>query len=325
MEFYKLTESKYKVGGLQEITDAQLERIIKAGWWAGTSFNLKPWKCLVLREKHRAFWDNFLRIITVLLRSNPLIPTIGIKPEQYAHYRDNAAATLILCGNESKVEPWFSGPIFVADGVKSVFFKDMGTVLQNLKLAILSEGLGYDQVNMDLALKGLDDALQAFIELPAGFRVISILTIGAPEQREVIHDIPLSAFIYHEQWRRRMKEECPQAATCDRFVLEHAPTCLMCKEVITGNHYYHSQSGRFLCGLHFQEWQKQDRDPAYFTKAKIKSRTKHYCVNWNDCDDFALFQPKKCYTCGREMAEHFYWADADAHQCLACYNVNPPR
>ena len=319
MDFEKIMQMKTHVAANEKITNEQIERIINAGWWTGTSFNLQPWKCIVLRDRHKEFWSNFIRIISVLLKSNPLISTIGIKQDQYVHYRDNADVTLILCANEDKFKPWFSGPIFVNDGVKATFFKDMGAVFQNLKLAIVNENLGYDQVNTDLSLKGLDEALQGYLELPDGYRIIGILTLGKPEAYNTEHDFPLKSFIYHEQWRRRMKGECPRATSCQRFELDKTPVCAVCKEVIMGNSFYHHENRLFLCHSHFSKWQDTKFDKAYLEKVKLTNPVKLNCTFWNDCDDFNLHVPLACSGCQQESTSFYREFDSGNIYCLNCY------
>ncbi len=314
MDFSELSQVKMQAGGTAEVTDEQIQRIVQAGWWTGTGFNLQPWKCIVLRERHAEFWRNFSRIMGILLKSNPMLATIGLNAEEPRQFAQNANVTLVLCANESKVAPLFSGPAFVEDGVKMTLFKDVGAILQSMKLAILNEGFGYSQVNMDLSIKGLDSALQGHLELPDGYRVVGILTIGKPERRDVRQEMPLSAFIYREGWKRKMQGECAKASACHRFEFHAVPCCSVCSAFLTDSYYYDSEKKLLLCEKHFHEWQTHSQsDPN-----KNKKPPRLFCSYWTDCDDFILFVESACARCQQPMTSHFFLAESMEKICLAC-------
>lgn len=318
MEFHELVQTKNTVGAAGDITDEQIQRIIEAGWWSGTSFDLQPWKCIVLRENHTHFWNNFIRIASILMKSNPFLSTVGVQPETFSRYRDSASVTIVLCADESRFVPWFSGQAFVKDAAKMTFFKDMGAVFQNMKLAALNEGLGYDQLNTDLSFRGLDEALQGYLELPGGFRIMGILTLGQPEARAVEHDMPLQTFIYRERWKQKMREECPRASTCGRFELEHATTCAMCRAIITESYFYDDTLHIVLCQKHFTEWLQKGRSESDLKKARYKKPIKQFCSYWIDCDDFILYQLLHCARCEKEMRSYYFQADTREKVCLDC-------
>ncbi len=318
MNFDKLVQAKRKIKERTEISDMQIQRIIEAGWWVGTCFNLQPWKCIVKQESHSEFWDNFSRIIAILLKSNPMLATMGVKADDYRRHRDKATVTLVLCADETKLEPWFSGPPFIADGVKSNFFKDVGAILQNMKLATLNEGLAYCQVNMDLSFKGLDEALQGYLGLPKGFRVVGILALGQAEPYELKRNIPLATFIYKEGWKRRMRRECPKARDCGRFEFESALNCSLCKTFLTDNFFYHRERQILLCNVHFQEWISKGQNPDYFRQIRSKAPLKHFCTFWIDCDDHVLFRSLECTRCQSPISSYYYYVDANKKLCLNC-------
>ncbi|MEI6512874.1 MAG: nitroreductase family protein [bacterium] len=139
-----------------------LEDIVDCGRLAATGMNLQPWEFVVVTDKER------LQAIADLTDYGKFIPDAG-------------ACIAVIC-SENK--------FYVEDG---------SAATENILLAAKAHGLGSCWVSADKKIYA--DPIREYLGAPAGFKLLSLVTIGYPDD-EATHKTkrPLNEVIHWEKF-----------------------------------------------------------------------------------------------------------------------------
>ena len=147
-----------------EITDAQMDTILRAGMAAPSAIDRRPWSFVVVKHKFtlNALGDNL----------------------QYAKMTKDASAAIIVCGTEDKDGYWIM---------------DCSAAIQNMLLAIEDMGLGavwcaiYPQ-------KERVDFVKKTLGIPEGITPLAIVPIGKPKNNPQPKDKYDITKIHYNKW-----------------------------------------------------------------------------------------------------------------------------
>jgi nitroreductase len=129
----------------QEIDNKTLEEIIDAGRWAASARAEYPWKFIAVRDKKR------------------LAELCAIAGKHGMFIKDAAAAIVVICKE---------GKYYIEDG---------SAATQNILLAAYARGVGTCWVAGDK--KDYCPQVLEFINAPAGYKLMSIISCGIPDEK----------------------------------------------------------------------------------------------------------------------------------------------
>jgi len=148
------------------VTDAQVEKLLRAAMAAPTARNMQEWEFLVLRDR---------RNLDKLLTAHP-----------YAGMVKEAPCAIIVCGN-TKVDPIGYWP---GDG---------SSALQNILLTATDMGLGSVWLGVHPREERVKAIKEAF-KLPAHIIPVGVAVIGTAAEEKAPEDRYDVKKIHHEKW-----------------------------------------------------------------------------------------------------------------------------
>lgn len=135
----------------ETLTQPQIERVLKAGMYAPTAFNVRPWEFVVLQAE-----SDREEIVTTWPWLAPL---------------SNAPVGIVVCGNLSNVEPG-----------SEWWVQDVSCAMQNMQLQAEADGLG----SVWLAFypdHTRCETLSQMLNLPDHIQPFAILAMGIPAEK----------------------------------------------------------------------------------------------------------------------------------------------
>ncbi|HUV73906.1 MAG TPA: nitroreductase family protein [Anaerolineae bacterium] len=138
----------------EEVTDEQVETILQMAMYAPTYMNRQPWHFVVVRDKE-------------LQKS--LGETLGVRP-----YIQQASAVIAVYGDPNISNTWD------LDGCAAI---------ENMLIAATALGLGSAWAGSpgNLAWGEAEQLMKDALEVPAGFRALSLVCLGHPAKMVVPH------------------------------------------------------------------------------------------------------------------------------------------
>ena len=152
------------------VSDAAVEKILRAGMCAPSAMNKQPWEFVVVRNPAQ---------LKALGESLP-----------YSRVGDGAQAAIVVCGNEDNGLPGRG---------KEFWIHDCSAASMNILLAAKALGLGAVWTGVypgdDRVAK-----VREILSIPAGFMPLNIIPLGAPAENPPPKDKWNSAKIHHDRW-----------------------------------------------------------------------------------------------------------------------------
>ena len=150
------------------VSDEQIQEILEAGRWAPSWLNNQPWKFIIIKDKETKE------------KISDLAPTI------YKLGMVEAPVCIAVCV-DPKEDPYH----FVEDGAAAT---------QNMALAAFSLGLGSSWIgifNMENEKNSAENRIKNILNIPKGWRIISIMPIGVPKYSEEKERKKISDLVFH--------------------------------------------------------------------------------------------------------------------------------
>lgn len=140
------------------IEDEKIRAILTAAQWAPSFMNLQPWKFILVRE-----FDTKEQLVKAL--TMPFLQIVYRGPLPYENLT-KAPIIIVTC-----VDPNRDRLHYVEDGACAT---------QNMALAAHSLGLGSYWIGVFNTF--VEDEVKKILEIPKGYRVISLMPIGVPAE-----------------------------------------------------------------------------------------------------------------------------------------------
>lgn len=153
----------------QEVSDSQLELLIKAGMYAPSAVNKQPWHFIIFRNK-----ETIDKIIYF---------------HQHADMLKNASAAILVCWDQLLQHDTGYGPV------------DCSAATQNILLAAHDLGIGAVWVGIYPREQRMQ-AVHELFRLPENIRPFSIISIGFPDEKKKQPDRFKPERIHYETWQK---------------------------------------------------------------------------------------------------------------------------
>jgi len=153
-----------------EVTDATVEKILRAGLCAPSAMNKQPWELVVVRDPAQ---------LKALADALP-----------YSRVGNGAKVAVVVCGNLDNGLPGRG---------KEYWIHDCSAVSMNILLAVKALGLGAVWTGV---YPGEDRiaAVRRILQIPEGYMPLNIIPIGAPAENPPPKDKWNPAKIHHDRW-----------------------------------------------------------------------------------------------------------------------------
>lgn len=135
----------------KEITDEQIEKILKAGMAAPSARNLQPWEFIVVKDR---------KILDSLAEKSP-----------HGKMLSDASAAIIVAGNMN------------IEGVSDFWIQDTSAVTQNILLEVEALGLGAVWIGA-YPKKDRANMIKEELKLPEHIVPLNIISIGYPTGKD---------------------------------------------------------------------------------------------------------------------------------------------
>lgn len=181
-----------------ELSDETIRHIVEAGRWSPSSFNSQPVRMVVLKERHRAFWD----FVEAQLRTKLDGPKLERALARIPGYRNGIFTILFFEDTSVAANPPPSANPAIW---KSFAIQAMGIAQVNVWNAVYAAGLASSNQHTNYQIG--DEALRAFLGLPETWVSYSIFPIGyadespAPAERK-----PHEEVVYYEHGPEATRE-----------------------------------------------------------------------------------------------------------------------
>lgn len=151
----------------KEVTDEQIEKILKAGMAAPSARNLQPWELIVIKDR---------KTLDTLAQKSP-----------YGKMLSDASLAIVVAGNLN------------TEGVSDFWIQDTSAVTENILLEVESLGLGAvwiggypreDRANM----------IKETLKLPQNIEPLNIISIGYPTGKDKPKDKWNPKKIHYDKW-----------------------------------------------------------------------------------------------------------------------------
>ena len=163
------------------VTEEQLQAILEAGRWAPSFANSQPWEFIVIRDKGLlAQLNGLVRRIAIARRGKVVISKAGL---------GEAPLAIVVA-----VDPWKDPQHFVEAGTAAA---------QNMALAAHSLGLAsyWAGVYSPRGGRGTPEAkLKELLKIPAEHRVIAVLPIGVPADKDQGERRELAELVHYDRY-----------------------------------------------------------------------------------------------------------------------------
>jgi nitroreductase len=151
----------------QDISDSQLELLIKAGMYAPSAVNKQPWHFIIFRDKKT-------------------IDRITDFHQNAAMLKD-ASAAILICWDEKLQHDEGYGPV------------DCSAATQNILLAAHGSGMGSVWVGIYPREQRMR-AVHELFQLPENIQPFSIISVGFPDEEKKQPDRFKQERIHYETW-----------------------------------------------------------------------------------------------------------------------------
>jgi nitroreductase len=151
----------------EPVTEAQVERLLRAAMAAPSAGNQQPWQFVVVRER------------------SGLAAITGFHP--YARMLHTAPAAIVVCG-DTRLEKW---PQF--------WEQDCAAATQNLLIEAETLGLGAVWLGVH-PLRERVEGMRGLLGLPDEVVAFAIVAVGHPVERKPPADRFEAARVHREQW-----------------------------------------------------------------------------------------------------------------------------
>ena len=154
------------------VSDETIRAILEAGRWSPSSANTQPVRIVLLKERHKEFWDFVEQTLRAKLQGEQLERAINRLPGYRAgvftlvFYEDTAIANNPPSGANPKT--W-----------KNFAVQAMGITQANVWNAIAAAGLAASNQHMNLQM---EEELRSFLGVPATWESYSIFPVGYPAE-----------------------------------------------------------------------------------------------------------------------------------------------
>jgi nitroreductase len=151
----------------QQISQENLDKILKAATYAPSAMNLQAWQFILIDDK------------------NVLIETINSIP--YAEMLKKSAAAILVCGDSAveKNESWL--------------LQNCSAAIQNILLSAHGLGIG----SCWIAIHGMDDVyknIKSQFKLPENIVPVSLISLGYPDETVTTEERYKQDKIHHNKW-----------------------------------------------------------------------------------------------------------------------------
>lgn len=153
-----------------EISEATVEKILRAGMSAPSAMNRQPWEFVVVRDPAQ------LKALATAL--------------PYSRVGNGAKLAIVVCGNLDNGLPGRS---------KEYWIQDCSAASQNILLAVKALGLGAVWTGVYPGEDRIASVRKIF-SIPEGFMPLNVIPIGAPAENLPPKDKWSSAKIHRDRW-----------------------------------------------------------------------------------------------------------------------------
>lgn len=151
----------------KEITDAQVEMIIKTGMYAPSASNQQPWHFIVIKDR---------KILNKIAEVHP-----------YAKMLTQAQLAILVCGDEN------------LELSKGYWVVDCSAATQNMLLAVHDLGLGAVWLGIHPREERKNEIRKIF-SLPDNIQPLSLISIGYPAEEKDIPERFKPERIHYNAW-----------------------------------------------------------------------------------------------------------------------------
>ena len=154
------------------VSDETIRTILEAGRWSPSSGNTQPVRIVLLKERHKEFWDFVEQTLRTKLQGEQLERAISRLPG----YR---AGVFTLVFYEDTTIANNAPPQANAKTWKSFAIQAMGIAQANVWNAISAAGLATSNQHINLQM---EEELRKFLDVPATWESYSIFPVGYPAE-----------------------------------------------------------------------------------------------------------------------------------------------
>lgn len=151
----------------ESVSDSMITAILRAGLYAPTAKNKRPFHFVVLNER---------AVLSELAHTNP-----------NAAMLDSAACAVVVCGDSN------------AEGTKEFLYADCAAAVQNMLLCIHVLGLGGVWCGV-AASSSWKKLLIRQLELPPKMEPTAVIALGWPNETKRLNRVPESGKIHYGKW-----------------------------------------------------------------------------------------------------------------------------
>lgn len=154
------------------VSDETIRTILEAGRWSPSSANTQPVRIVLIKERHKEFWDFVEQTLKTKLQGEQLERALNRLPGYRAgvftlvFYEDTTVANNPPAGAHSQV--W-----------KNFAIQAMGIVQTNVWNAIAAAGLAASNQHINLQM---EEELRRFLGVPETWESYSIFPVGYPAE-----------------------------------------------------------------------------------------------------------------------------------------------
>jgi len=138
---------------IDEVSDADVERLIDAARWAPSAGNIQPWEFIIVRDA-----ETKQRLSAAALDQR---------------FIEAAPVVIVVCADESR-----SGSGYGGRGVHLYCLQDTAAAIQNMLLAACALGLGACWIGAFH-----EEEVERVVKTPRGVRPVAIVPVGHPAEK----------------------------------------------------------------------------------------------------------------------------------------------